>query len=87
MQKEEKAKKMSKFLNAYIQEWLAQFASDLVCVLSRYAGTCTANLIFWSRDHVVIHVYKIILCFSCYYTHVVHARHVFLGYMTHYDVS
>ena len=43
---------MSDFLKAYIiiQEQLTQFTSDLLCVLSQYAGTCTANLVWFGQE-------------------------------------
>jgi len=57
---EKKKEKMK--MSSFLQEWLARFTSDLVCVLCRHAGTCTAN---WSRDHGATNVRKIVLCSLC----------------------
>ena len=50
VRKEEK-KEMSVFLKALLQERLAWFTSYLVCVLSRYAGTCPVNLVMRPRSY------------------------------------
>ena len=68
-----KPKKMSNFLWRLIfQEQLVRFTSDLVYVLSRYAGTCTANLVLFGQEttelrmriksHFVLRINIIMLC-------------------------
>ena len=77
--KEENTKKKIKgtFWRLISQEWLAQLnsTSDLVCVLSWYASTCTVNLVWFQREitekwmriksYFVLHVNN---------AHVVHVR-------------
>ena len=51
--KKKKTKKINDFLKAYtcvFQEQLARFTSDLICVLSRYASACTANLLLFDQE-------------------------------------
>ena len=60
------------FWRLIFQERLAWFTLNLVCVLSQYAGTCTANLVLFGpettelRTHVklyfVLHVNMLTLC-------------------------
>jgi len=42
--------KRATFWRLIFQEQLAQFTSDLTCVLSRYAGTCTVNLVLFGKE-------------------------------------
>ena len=48
--KEKKKNEMSNFSRIIFQERLEQFTSDLVCVLSQYAGTCTTNLVLFGQE-------------------------------------
>ena len=48
--KRRKRKKISNFWRLIFQGWLAWFTSNLVCVLSWYAGTCTVNLVLFGQE-------------------------------------
>jgi len=49
-EKKKKTKKMTDFLKAYISGKLPRFTSDLVCVLSQYTNTHTANLVLFGQE-------------------------------------
>ena len=85
-----KNKEVSNFLKACISGMASKLTSDLVCVISQYAGTCTTNLVLLRLEimeplmlkklHFVLCINVIRLCehaLFCWAT-----RH-----MTHYCVS
>ena len=67
-----KRRKWATFWRPIFQELLTRFTSDLVCVLSWYAGTCTANLVLFGQEttelwtcvksYFVLHVNILTLC-------------------------
>jgi len=48
--RKKKWRKWVTFWRLIVQEWLVQFTSDLVCILSRYASACTANLVSFGQE-------------------------------------
>ena len=48
--KRKKKRKWATFWRLIFQEWLAWFTSDLVCVFSQYASTCTANSVLFGQE-------------------------------------
>jgi len=78
-----KRRKWATFWRLIFQEQLAQFTSDLVCVFSRYAGTCTAILLLFGQETTELR-----MCVKSYFVlrvNVVCARPDFLGRTTHYS--
>ena len=50
-----KRRKWTAFWRLTFQEQLAQFTSNLVCVLFQYANTCTVNLVLFGQENTELH--------------------------------